>query len=282
MDKVCLVLEGGGMRGQYTIGVLDFFLENNIYINDVIGVSAGTANGASYLSRQKGRNYNINMTYANNKEYLSIRNLLKTGSIFNMDMLFRKIPDEIILYDYDAFNSLNPNFIVVITNCDTGKAEYVKVSDVKEDIKYLQASCSMPLVSNIVEIDNKKYLDGGISDSIPVKYMLENGFDKCVVIKTRDRNYVKHKSKISNIIKRKYKAYPKLVETINNRYKMYNDELEYTYKLEKDGRVFVIEPREEVKISQVEKNKEKLHDLYMSGYNDAKYCHKELVKFLGK
>lgn len=280
MSRVCLVLEGGGMRGMYTSGVLDFFLENDLYIKDVIGVSAGTANGASYLSKQIKRNYNINIKYSNNKEYMSIRNLIKDGSIFNMDMLFRKIPDELIPFDYNTYEINNPNFLVVVTNCDTGKPEYIRIEDMKKDIIYLQASCSMPLVSNIVKIGNKEYLDGGISDSIPVEYMLNNGFDKCIVIKTRDRNYRKAPNNLIRLIKRKYKKYPNLVDTINNRYEMYNKTLSSIYNLEKEGKVFVIEPKEEVKISQVEKDKDKLHKLYLNGYNDAKKCYNRLLEYI--
>ncbi|MEG2348201.1 MAG: patatin family protein [Clostridia bacterium] len=280
MNKVGLILEGGGMRGLYTSGVLDFFIENNIEFEEVVGVSAGSANGASYISKQNRRNYDINLTYANDKNYLSFRNFIKTGSVFNMDMLFNKIPEKLFPYDYNAFNNSNTNFVVVATNCDTGKPEYIKIKDMKKDVLYLQASCSMPLVSKIVEVDGLKLLDGGISDSIPVEYLLSKGFDKCVVIKTRDRNYIKGTNKTMRIVRRKYKKYPNLINTIENRYKVYNETCKKIYELEKIGKVFVIEPKSTIKVSQIEKDKVKLHDLYTQGYNNAKECFNDLLQFI--
>lgn len=178
MNKIGLILEDGGMRGIYTAGVLDFFIEKNIGVDMVVGVSAGSCHASSYLSKQYKRAYHATVDYVNDKNYLSFRNLIKTGSIFGMDFMFNKIPNELNVYDYDAFNKSNTKFIAVATNCETGKPEYFALSDLRKDIIYLQASCSIPMFANIVEVDNYKLVDGGVSDSIPIEYAINQGYKK--------------------------------------------------------------------------------------------------------
>ena len=195
MDKVGLILEGGGMRGIYTAGVLDFFIDKKIEVDLVVGVSAGGCHAASYLSKQYNRAFRTNIDYLHDKEYLSFRNLIKTGSIFGMDLMFNKIPNELYPYDYETFNKSKSKFTVVATNCETGEAEYFQLKDMKKDIMYLQASCSIPMFANIVEVDGYKLVDGGVSDSIPIEYALKQGCNKNIVVLTRDRTYRKSKVK---------------------------------------------------------------------------------------
>lgn len=280
MNKIGLILEGGGMRGIYTAGVLDFFIEKNIEVDLVVGVSAGSCHGASYLSKQYKRAFHTTVDYVDDKNYLSFRNLIKTGSIFGMDMMFNKIPNELYPYDHNAFRNSKSKFTVVTTNCETGKAEYFTLSDMKKEILYLQASCSIPMFANIVNVDGYKLVDGGVADSIPIEYAIKQGCRKNIVVLTRDKTYRKNKVKFLKLIKRKYNKYPNLIKSIENRHINYNKSLELVEKLEKQGDALVIRPRGKVKVSQVEKDKSKLETLYMDGYNDGKAYYEKIIKFI--
>ena len=277
-----LVIEGGGMRGIYTAGVLDFFMEKDLYFDDCYAVSAGACHAASYYSKQIGRSLKVTLDYIHDKRYCSVNSLIKTGDLFGVEMLYNRIPNELVLYDYDTFNKFGGNFHSVVTNCNTGKPEYIKIKDMERDIVAIRASSSLPLLSRIVEINGQQYLDGGISDSIPIKKSIEDGHKKNIVILTRDKTYRKTKSSFSHIFKIKYKKYPNLVKAIENRYKMYNDTLDFIEDKRKSGEVFVIQPKEPVNISRVEKDKTKLKALYDAGYNDAKECYEKLIKFINE
>lgn len=280
MIEAGLVVEGGGMRGVYTAGVLDYFMEKNLYFDDCYGVSAGACHISSYVSKQIGRSMKVTLDYINDKRYCSINSLIKTGDMFGVEMLYDLIPNKLELYDYDTFNKFKGNFYSVVTNCNTGKAEYMKIKDMKKDIIAVRASSSLPLLSRVVEINGEKYLDGGITDSIPIKKSIEDNHRKNVVILTRDKTYRKKKSSFSPIFKLKYRKYPNLVNAIENRYKMYNNTLDFIEEKVKTGEVFVIQPKEPVHISRVEKDKTKLKELYDKGYNDAKECYEDLIKFI--
>ena len=257
MIEAGLVVEGGGMRGVYTAGVLDYFMEKNLYFDDCYGVSAGACHISSYVSKQIGRSMKVTLDYINDKRYCSINSLIKTGDMFGVEMLYDLIPNKLELYDYDTFNKFKGNFYSVVTNCNTGKAEYMKIKDMKKDIIAVRASSSLPLLSRVVEINGEKYLDGGITDSIPIKKSIEDNHRKNVVILTRDKTYRKKKSSFSPIFKLKYRKYPNLVNAIENRYKMYNNTLDFIEEKVKTGEVFVIQPKEPVHISRVEKDKTK-------------------------
>ena len=282
MINTGLIIEGGGMRGIYTAGVLDFFMEKDLYFDDCYAVSAGACHAASYYSKQIGRSLKVTLDYIHDKRYCSVNSLIKTGDLFGVEMLYNRIPNELVLYDYDTFNKFGGNFHSVVTNCNTGKPEYIKIKDMEKDIVAVRASSSLPLLSRIVEINGQQYLDGGISDSIPIKKSIEDGHKKNIVILTRDKTYRKTKSSFSHIFKIKYKKYPNLVKAIENRYKMYNDTLDFIEDKRKSGEVFVIQPKEPVNISRVEKDKTKLKALYDEGYNDAKECYEELIKFINE
>ena len=282
MIEAGLVVEGGGMRGVYTAGVLDYFMEKNLYFDDCYGVSAGACHISSYVSKQIGRSIKVTLDYINDKRYCSVNSLIKTGDMFGVEMLYDLIPNKLELYDYDTFNKFKGNFYSVVTNCKTGKAEYMKIKDMKKDIIAVRASSSLPLLSRIVEINGKEYLDGGITDSIPIKKSIEDNHRKNVVILTRDKTYRKKKSSFLPIFKLKYRKYPNLVNAIENRYKMYNNTLDFIEEKVKTGEVFVIQPKEPVNISRVEKDKTKLKELYDKGYNDAKKCYEDLIKFINE
>ena len=280
MIEAGLVVEGGGMRGVYTAGVLDYFMEKNLYFDDCYGVSAGACHISSYVSKQIGRSIKVTLDYINDKRYCSVNSLIKTGDMFGVEMLYDIIPNKLELYDYETFNKFKGNFYSVVTNCKTGKAEYIKIKDMKKDIIAVRASSSLPLLSRIVEINGKEYLDGGITDSIPIKKSIKDGHKKNVVILTRDKTYRKSKPKFLSLLKFKYKKYPNLVKAIENRYKMYNETLDFLEEEKAKNKVFIIQPKLPVKISRIEKDKDKLKELYDQGYEDAKELYEDLMKFL--
>ena len=282
MIKAGLVVEGGGMRGVYSSGVLDFFIEKDLFFENNYGVSAGACHLCSYLAKQYKRAFRVNVDYLNDKRYCSVHSLLKTGNLFGAEMLYDIIPNELDLFDYDTYNKNKSNFYVVITDINTGKPEYVKIGDLKKDIIYVRASSSLPLLAQNVKINDKEYLDGGTSDSIPIKKSIADGNKKNVVILTRDSTYRKGKNSLMPIIKLKYKKYPNFVKSMADRYIVYNEILDFIKELENNGDVFVIRPKKPVNIGRTEKNREKLEALYNDGYNDAKDCYEELLKYLGK
>jgi len=245
-------------------------------------VSAGSCHASSYISKQYKRAFNATIDYINDKKYLSFGNLIKTGSIFGMDFIFNTIPNELNIYDYDAFSKSKTKFVVVTTNCETGKPEYFELTDLNKEIIYMQASCSIPVFANIVEIDNYKLVDGGVTDSIPIEYALNQGYKKNIVVLTRDITYRKGKQKFISIVKRKYKKYPKLVKAIESRHINYNKSLDLVNKLSQSGDVLVIRPKNPVKVSQIEKNIDKLTALYKDGYNDAKELSDKILDFINK
>lgn len=280
--KKGLVLEGGGLRGIFTAGVLDYFLEKNVEFNECIGVSAGACHACSYLAKQPKRAFNVSVDYLDNKKYASFYNLITTGDFFRVDFVYDEIPNKLAPIDNETFKKNNTKFQVVITNCETGEAEYPEVKDFDKDTILVRASSSLPFLSRKVVIEGKEYLDGGVSDSIPIKKSLKNGNTKNVVIMTRDKNYRKTPSKLGKIAKIVYKKYPKLVKAIENRYKNYNENVEYIYDLERKGEIFVIQPEVPLDLGRIEKNREKLEKVYQIGYDTAKKQYGNMMEYLMK
>lgn len=269
--KVGLVLEGGAMRGLYTAGVLDVMMDNHIKVDGIIGSSAGALFGVNYFSKQRGRVIRYNKRFCNDKRNISIRSLITTGNIINKDFAFYKVPFELDIFDDEEYIKNNTGYLATATNVETGKAEYLEVNSVFKDMEVLRASSAIPLLSKMVEIDGKKYLDGGIGDSIPVEKMLELGYDKVIVILTQPLGYKKESlgSKKENLVKLKYKKYPKFVQAMLDRYVRYNKCLENIEDLEKANKIFVIRPKEKLNISVMERDKEKLQRIYAVGVNIA-------------
>ncbi len=274
-----LVLEGGGMRGMYTAGVLDFLLEKQLFFSDCYGVSAGACHCASYLSNQKGRAFRITIDYLDDPRYASMKSLVKTGDFFGVDMAYRKIPEELDLYDYEAFERYPGRFTVVVTNCRTGEAAYLPIRDMKREIMRLRASSSLPFFARVVNLNGTPYLDGGISDSIPLAKALQDGAKKALVVLTRDETYRKKPLKGAKALSFFYGRYPALCKAMEERWKMYNRELEEVDRAEKAGRAFVIRPQKPVQLRRLEKDKEKLTQLYWEGYHDAKAQEEALLSF---
>lgn len=283
MKNLGLVLEGGGMRGVYTAGVLDFFMDKQLYFPYVIGVSAGACNATSYIARQRGRNRDVEIEYVRDSRYLGFRNFIKTKSIFGMDFVFNDIPNNLNPFDYETFFNSTEKFYAVATDCETGVPVYYEKSQCNNDdlLTIVKASSSLPLVSPFVEYDGKKLLDGGITDSIPIKRAISDGYQKCVVVLTRNAGYRKKPGKYNGFINRKYKKFPKLIEAIHNRYKMYNETLDFLEELEKQGKVFIIRPIEPIQVNRIERDKDKLLKLYEQGYREASETLEKLNAWIG-
>ena len=278
--KTILVLEGGALRGIYTAGVLDVLLENNIKVDAVVGVSAGALFGINYVSKQKGRCIRYNLENAHNKNYMGLYSLITTGNVMNEEFCFHKLVYETDPFDFDTFNKSKIKFYCVVTNIETGKAEYIEIKDIKKDMEYLRASGSMPIVSKIVEINGNKYLDGGMSDSIPTFWAMKEGYDRIIVVETRVKEYRKKESSLLPY-KLKYKNYLKFLDTIEKRPKMYNKVKKYDVREDKKS-IFVIRPSRLVKIKRIEHNKKKIQEMYNLGVEDAKNSINELKQYLKK
>lgn len=279
--KIGLVLEGGAMRGMYTAGVLDVFLDNNIKVDGIVGVSAGVLFGVNYLSNQKGRAIRYNKKYAKDKRYMGIRTLITTGNIINKEFAYYEVPFKLDVFDEKTYEKSDTEFYATVTNVDTGKSEYIRVKNVFEQMELLRATSAMPFVSRMVTLENKKYLDGGISDSIPIEKCKELGYDKVIVILTRPIEYRKTKSN-ALITKLRYFNYPNLVETINTRYKNYNETIQKIIDMEDKQQIFVIRPSKDLHIKRIERDENKLQEMYDLGIQDCKKNLEKLNKYLIK
>lgn len=282
MYKNGLVLEGGGTRAVFTSGVLDCFLDNKIEFPYIIGVSAGTCNAVSYISKSYRRQIDITLKYVNDKRYMSVENFLLKGEYLNYDWIFDELSYDLMPINQEIFDNANCHFVSVVTSAETGQAEYLTVPDVhKRGCIELRASCSLPIATKGTEINGKLYFDGGIADSIPAKKALDDNCGKIVVVLTQDVNYIKKSmDKIAPILRKKYKKYPKLADAILNRHNMYNSQLEYVKELEKEGRAYVVRPSHPLHCSTLEKNKDILNDIYKDGYSIAEKNINEIKEFL--
>lgn len=279
--KKGLVLEGGAMRGLFSAGVTDVLMENNITFDGAVGVSAGACFGCNYKSGQNGRVIRYNLRFCKNRRYCSMHSLITTGNIFNAEFCYHTIPDELDVFDSQVFE-INPmEFFAVATDIETGKAVYHRMSKANyHEFEWLRASASMPLFAEIVGLDGRKMLDGGISDSIPLKFMESQGYEKNIVVLTQPRNFTKSKSKALPLIKVRYRKYPEFVKAFEKRPAMYNNELKYIRKAEKEGRAFVIAPPEKLPIGHIEHEQDRLLEVYRIGRNTAQKQIDNIMKFL--
>ena len=281
--KKGLVLEGGAMRGMFTCGVIDVLMENNIDFDGIIGVSAGAAFGCNYKSKQIGRGIRYNVRFCNDKRYCSLYSLITTGDLYGADFCYKVVPTQYDIFDNDTFYNNPMGFIAVCTDVETGKPYYKHFVEPEENMfEWFRASASLPLVSRIVEIGGMKLLDGGITDSIPLKYHEEIGYDKNVVVLTQPEAYRKSENKLMPLIKLTLKKYPKLIEALKNRHIMYNNTLEYIKQRESEGKILVIRPENDLGIKRVEKNPENLKKVYETGRKIAQSRIDEIKKYLEK
>lgn len=276
--KTGLVLEGGAMRGIYTAGVLDAMMEHEIQADGVIGVSAGAVHGCSFVSGQHGRSIRYYLKYMKDWRFMSFRSLLFTGNLVNTQFCYYDLPDRLDVFDREAFERSPMKFYVTCTNVETGQAEYIHMENMNE-IGYLRASASMPLVSQIVEAGGKKLLDGGVADSIPVEAFRKMGYEKNVVVLTRPDGYRKKPSNMG-LVKTVYRKYPAFIEAMEQRYIRYNQTLEEISRLEAEGELLVIRPSRDPDIGRMEKRPAKVQEVYRLGYTDAMKKMEQVKTFL--
>ena len=269
-EKTGLVLEGGGMRGVFTCGVLDYLMDHKISFPYAIGVSAGACNGLSYMSHQRGRGKYSNIDLLAKYKYIGIRPLIKKRGLIDQQLLFHRFPDRILPYNYKAYAE-NPNrFEMVTTDCITGRACYWEEKfDEKLIIDIIKASSSLPYACPIIYVEGRPMLDGGIVDSIPLLRAYEQGYDKCVVVLTRNKGYRKSTKDVP-VPSFIYKKYPRLRVALRNRNKIYNEQLELVERLEEEGKIIVIRPEKPIVVGRMETSVKKLTDLYEQGYACAK------------
>ena len=269
-NNTALVLEGGGLRGVFTCGVLDCFMDHGISFPFTVGVSAGACNGLSYMSWQRGRAKSSNIDLMDKYHYVGLRYLLTQGCIMDFKLLFEDLPERIIPYDYDAYFSNPSRFVMVATNCLTGKAEYLEEKSSSERVmSVVRASSSLPYVTKITYVDGIPMLDGGIVDSIPVRYAMKQGYENPVVVLTRNRGYRKKQGKV-RIAKAFYRKYPALQNALMERNTVYNQTMELIESLEDQGKITIIRPIRQVEVGRMEKNTAKLSALYQEGYDIAR------------
>ncbi|MDD3368039.1 MAG: patatin family protein [Lachnospiraceae bacterium] len=284
MIQAGLVLEGGGMRGIYTAGVLDFFLDQNMIFSSIYGVSAGACHMCSYMSGQRRRAYRIGVNYLDLDSYCSVKNLLLTGDLFNVKTCYDLIPNHLDPFDYEAAEQYPGKAYAVVTNIKTGKAEYIHLKDMHKDMDAVRASASLPLVSRSVKIGDSYYLDGGLADMVPLHKSILDGNQKNVVILTKEVGYVRKPTDQAQLAlaKIRYVNSPAVYQDLKRRHIVYAETLDYMERLEEEGKVFVLRPQVDLGVGRIEKSKEKLEKLYQQGYQEAKQNADRLKAFLEK
>ncbi|MBQ9156571.1 MAG: patatin family protein [Eubacterium sp.] len=282
MYQAALILEGGGMRGVYTAGVLDAFLEKDVEFSGIYGVSAGSCHAGSYISKQYGRAFRVNVNYLDDPRYLSAKSFLKTGNLFGADMLYSQIPNVYDPFDYETFRQYQGKFYAVVTNVDTGEAEYIRIRDLDRQMWAVRASSSLPLISKTIVVKGRSYLDGGIADSIPIRRSIRDGNEKNVVILTRDADYRKEPNKLIPLARLRYPRSKQFVDRMEDRHIRYNETIDFLKEEEAAGRVFIIQPREQVAVGRLEKDREKLTALYEEGLKDGRESMERMINYLSR
>lgn len=282
MSKVGLVLEGGSLRGLYSAGVLDIMMDNNIDVDVIVGTSAGALFGPNYFSKQRGRAIRYNKRFCRDRRNISMWSWLFTGNVVNKNFAYYKITKKLDVFDNETFIKSGKELYVTATNIESGECEYFKINDVLSDMEKFRATSAIPIMTKPVKINGKYYLDGGVSDSIPIKKCLELGCDKIIVVLTQPKKYKKKiisdkKVKMINII---FKKYPKLISRMLNRHNEYNECIKYINNLEKKNKVFVIRPSEKLDINLIERNPDKLEKIYQVGIKDMNKNIDDLKKYL--
>lgn len=282
MYQAGLVLEGGGMKGVYTAGVLDLFLDKGLEFSSVYGVSAGACNMCSYISKQRGRALDVNIDYLDSKRYCSVESMLLSGDLFNVNTCYNLIPNYLNPIDKETFAQYKGKAYCVVTNLRTGRPEYLRMRDAVKDIDKVRASSSLPLVSRTVTIGGKPYLDGGLSDSIPIQKSIRDGNRKNIIVMTKEIGYRRKPIDSGQLalIKLRYAKYPKVAEIMAQRHIVYNECLDYIERLEKSGEVFVIRPQHPNDVRRIERDKARMKALYDQGYQEAESFYEDMMRYL--
>ncbi|ENH97576.1 hypothetical protein J416_06178 [Gracilibacillus halophilus YIM-C55.5] len=281
IDDTGLILEGGGMRGAYTCGVLDFFHDQQLDFPLVSTASSGALIGSSYVANQRGRNHKILQELLKNKESISFKRMILEKELFNMDYIFNQIPNQIVPLDFESFSTSAKSFVIGTTNLYDGNTIYFDQFRTEQDLlKIIQASSSLPILSKGVLYNQKKLMDGGISDPIPIQPSIDKGYQKHVVILTRNKGYVKKPTKLKWLFQTVFKEKPDFVRTLLYRHNKYNQTMAMLEELVKENRVFIFQPEQPLTVSRIDKNHNKLEELYIQGYEEAKARYDELLFFL--
>ena len=270
--RTALILEGGAMRGLYSAGVLDVFMRNNVNVDVIYGVSAGALFGLNYKSRQIGRAIRYNLKYAHEKNYMGLYSLITTGDIMNRDFCFNKLVYKLDKLDFETYKNNPVEFYAVVTNLKTGNPEYIKIDDADKDLEYFRASGSMPFVSRPVGVNGNLYLDGAIADAVPIKKVLEENYEKMIVVLTKPLGF-NRKKKSHLPYKLFYGKFPNFVETASNSWRKYNETMDLIEKYEAENKIIVLRPSKLIKMKRVEKDINKLQAIYDLGVSD---CTKKL------
>lgn len=264
--KTGLVLEGGGMRGLFSAGVMDVMLEHGIHFDGIVGVSAGATFGCNYKSHQLGRVLRYNLRFKDDPRYMGLRSLLRTGDLVGAEFSYHTLPNELDVFDFDTFINDPAEFHVVCTDVETGEPVYHRIDDMDDEgLDWIRASASMPLVSRPVSLGGHLLLDGGISDSIPLRYFQGQGFDRNVVILTQPKGFFKRRTKLMPLFHLFMRRYPAIVQAMSRRHLMYNDELSYLDDQERRGNILLICPQDTLPIGRTEQKEAKMRHVYGMG-----------------
>ena len=281
--KKGLVLEGGALRGLFTAGILDVLMENGVRFDGLVGVSAGAAFGCNYKSGQAGRVIRYNKRFAHEWRYCSWRSWIATGDLFGGEFCYHKMPDELDVFDKETFDSNPMEYYAVCTDVETGEAVYKRLMKCSpETYEYIRASASMPMVSNIVEVGGRKLLDGGVTDSIPLRFFQEQGYERNLVILTQPADYQKQHNRLMPILRLWLHRYPKMIEALDKRHEMYNRQLEYVREEERKGNTYVIRPPEKLVIGHISHDENEMQGVYQMGRRVGEGRLKDIVEFLEK
>jgi predicted patatin/cPLA2 family phospholipase len=282
LTGTALILEGGGLRGNYTAGVLRFFMDKGVYFPYVIGVSIGACNGSNYVARQPERNRVVNTRYVRDRRFLSYRRLLAGGGLFGMDFVFGTIPLQLVPFDFERFFTSDQRHITTVTDCATGEPRYYEKDHLgrRDFLRILQAGCSLPLLQKPVRFDKHVLMDGGIADPIPLRKSMVDGNTRHVLILTQPRGYRKQASPLAGLINLRYAHFPGLNRAFADRHRRYNETIQCIDDLEHKKEVFTIRPAASLAVSRAERNKDKLVAIYDQGYNDAAAHHTDLITYL--
>lgn len=279
--KQGLVLEGGGMRGLFTAGIMDVMMEHGVTFDGIIGVSAGATFGCNYKSHQPGRVLRYNMNFRNDPRYMGLRSLFTTGDLVGADYAYHTLPTQLDLFDFETFRNDPTEFHVVCTDVDTGETCYHRIDDMTEsDLDWMRASASMPIVSRPVPLDGRRYLDGGISNSIPLEYFMQQGYERNVVILTQPKGFFKRKTKLMPLFRIFCRRLPAIVHAMSVRHLMYNRQLEFIHQQELQGNALLIYPEEELPISRTCQDPDKMQHVYDMGRRKGEEMLPQIMAFL--
>lgn len=279
--KTSLVLEGGGLRGIYSSGILKFLMEKEIWFPYVIGVSSGACNGSNYVSRQIQRNRIVNIDFVQDPRYLSVRRWLLGGELFGMDFLFDTLPNDLVPFDFKTFESSEQVMVTGVSDCITGEPVYFNQHETANQfLTVLRASCSLPLLAPPVQLNGRQLMDGGITDAIPIHKSIRDGNQKHVIILTRPKGYRKKRSKLAFFLRLKYPKFKGLIDIASTRHQTYNTTLDFIENLEDQGKAFVFRPPQDLPLGRTEKDPQKLTRAYEKGYDDIEQRFQEFTSFL--